>query len=352
MVKLKLFICCVGLLFWGCGKKTNDISIDSPKIEVLRKLYSPDKTKLVLVYKLQNSSKETNVLNVSIIDSEDTLANIYKNVLPSFKYVRVNSDVSDQLAFLCFEPLKWANSRRLIVQIDSRLFARAGFPFEIKTISFYGIELEIHSKYSREKNEPFINHFELSPDKSKLLVFYRNQGLRDENVSVIDRDSSLPLYGNIYTSEHPSYETYSIIQFGRWKNEVIQLAKLESSTYSLNNKMNVKVELTKELSELDSLELQEFNNSVNSDNRVDVHLKNVGEITHGVINSIYVHNEKADLIYTYEYRYTANGQSFRSKFVEKFKDVRNSKFKDGDTIPILFDKKQPIIHRPLTNYSH
>lgn len=352
MVKSKLFICCIVLLLLGCKKNPYDVPIDSPKIEVLKKLYSPDKTKLALVYKLQNSSSEKSSLNVSIIDSKDTLNNVYKNVLPTFEFVSVNSCDANHLERLRFEPLSWANEMKLIVEIDSRLFARAGFPFETKVISLYGIELEIHSKYTRVKNEPLINRFELSPDKTKLLVFYRNQGMKDENVSVINLNSSLPLYGNLYTSENPSYENYSEIEFGRWKGEVIQLAKQELSTYSLNKSLNSKIEIIKEFSKSDSLELSDFKNSVNSDKNLETILKNEGEITSGVITSIYIRDEKEKIIYTYEYRYVANGQGFLSKLVEKYRDMDEKKFDNGDTIPILFDRKQPIIHKPLTNYSN
>jgi len=351
MVKLRHFILCIVPLLLSCGGRIDGISINSPKVEILKKLYSPDKKKLVLLYKLENQSNEKSSLNVSIIDSEDTLTNIYKNILPSFKYVRVNSCVSNQNGFVNFEPLKWANNKRLIVEIDTRLFARAGFAFENKTVSICGIELEIHSKYSKNHNEPFIYHYDLSPDKSKLLVFHRNAGLKDENVSVIDYDSNLLLYGNIYTSENPNYESYYIIEYGQWKDKTVQLAKRTSSPYPLNNKINVPINLIKEFSE-DSPKLEEFNNTVNTDAGIDAYLKKNPETTYGIISSMYVHSQKEKLIYTYEYRYSANNQNLRSRFMKQYKDITENEFKDGDTIAILFDRKQPIIHRPLINYSH
>lgn len=359
MIKLKLFVC-TAFFLCGCDKNSNDIPIDSPKIEVINKLYSPDKTKLVLLYHIQNPLNLSGSLKISIINSEDTLINVYKNILPSFRYFRLRSCVSGEWSRHYFEPLKWANNKRLIVEIDSRLFARAGYPFKTKTIFLHGIEIEIHSKYLKEINGPLIYNYKLSPDKSKLLVFYRNQNLRDENVSVIEYNSSLPQYGNIYTAENPSYETNYVIQFGRWKDEIVQLAKLKDTPYSLNKNLNYKIELIEEFSKDDSLEMKEFNTSVNTDKLIDMHLKNVGDTTFGIITAIYVNNSESFYVnnqkrfytYIYEYGYTFNGEVFKSYFVKKYKNKPDTDFLEGDKIQILFDKKQPIIQRPLINYSH
>lgn len=80
-------------------------------------------------------------------------------------------------------------------------------------------------------------------------------------------------------------------------------------------------------------------------------LKTFGKTTGAVITESQWRMDGDKSLFYYEYEYNVAGEKIRSYF-RIFKEFKNgADYINGDTIRIIYDPKQPLIHKTKENYS-
>jgi len=288
---------------------------------------------------------ETNSIT-SILKTSDTLNLPDSSTLPCF----------DLSFYSCYYPDRWLDNKTLQVYLNERPFVREGIPFDSSSITVNGIKCKvIPFDYSYSKT-PLIDYFEFSPDRKKLLISYGYEG--DMNISVINYTDTLPRIGNILTNTPASFNP---IRYAKWKNNEIdmflatdEISKI--SYYHTYDYINKNIAYTVNFVDYDSLPRKYKSNGWHHiplfyDDQINQLLNEKGVRINASITAVDFHMIDNKRSFYYDYEYSVGKHTFRSNFITPKPFEQGADFKIGDSISILYDPVQPLIHKTINNYS-
>ena len=150
--------------------------------------FSPDSSMVVLDYQFWRGNNPD--FEISILNVIDTNGIISKGNLPNYGKFATND----------LEPVKWLSDKEFLLEIDATPIYRSGRVFEQFSFEQNGVVFNVIEKDKLNGLPQSIEHYSISPDKTKLLVAYRNgYSAAHIELSVIKPFEELPVYGNVYT---------------------------------------------------------------------------------------------------------------------------------------------------------
>ncbi len=326
--------------------------IDSPGILIEERLFSPDSSYVAITFSKDRGALSNSLPLTAILKVKDTTGVITEHTLPCF-----------QLDFYsCYFPDKWLDNNTLQVFLNERPFTRGNVPFESKGFKLNGVQIQVIPSDLSYSKSPFLQGFSFSPDKKRLLVAYGYEG--DLNISVINYGDQLPRIGNISTNYPVSWNP---IRFGKWNGEAIDLIMRDAEMYEKENYLNKGIAVPVNFVDVDRVSNALKNSDwetamLYNDSYIDELLNTKGRyINAKIVDAIteyrgpggekeYIGYGK-EYAYQYEYEYYVDGASFRSNFTIYKTNKPYKMYNKGDTIKIIYDPKQPLIHRTGNNYS-
>ena len=297
-------------------------------VVVIDRLYSPDSAYVALIYYIDNGAMGNSRSMASVLMVGDTLGALNKGRMPC-KDLPYNS---------CYFPDGWIDSKTLQVTLEEISFVKAGLPFDSTAIKVNGIDCKVVPYDNSHKRAPLIKHLSLSHDREKILVVYQYMG--DLNISAIKYGDKLPKYGNLLTLPD---DNAGPIQYAAWHGDDIDLYMKDAGLYKPSDYINKGVAYKVNFAEIGQSKAP-GESRLYEDSRIDTLLKEKGVFVQGVITkSLWrMRDNKSTFSYMYEYRVA--GQRFRTAF-EKFRDFKaGAEYKVGDTVEVLYDPKEPLIH--------
>jgi hypothetical protein len=322
----------------------NNLRLDTKGIVVEKRLFSPDGAYVALTFHKGNGAMGQSLPMTALMKVEDTSGVLTAHTLPCLN-----------LSFYsCYYPDKWLDNKILQVFLNERPFVKAGIPFKADDIEINGIRLKVVPYDYSYECTPLIEHFSFSPDRKKIMVAYRYRGVSELNISVINYTEQLPRIGNIFCNTETSFNP---IVFGKWNGGGIDLFVPDAEMYKPSDYLNKNITLPvkfadiKEFPGLKTRTVAWMNSNLYQDRYVDEILDTKGvETKANITNAIWRREEEKSLFY-YEYEYMVEGKKFHSYF-RIFKEFKlGQDFEKGDTLPIIYDPSQPLIHRTKGNYS-
>lgn len=305
---------------------------------VTKRLFSPDSSYVALTYYIDRGAIGESSSMTSILKVNDTLKQINRNLLPCF----------DLSFYSCYYPDKWIDNETLQVFLNERPFVREGISFDGKDIVINGITCKVRSYDISENLSPIIENVIFSEDKTKIIVCYRYN--EDYNVSVIKYGNDLPRIGNVYTTTEISFNPIEQVNWNGNGNEIDMYLK-DAKMFKKSDYINKKIPYKINFIDIDDVNKTQMitKYSENSTLIADL-LFNNGKRTNALITKSLWKEEKGKSLFYYEYEYKVGKHKFRNYF----KDYRN--FEEGemyklrDSISIIYDLKQPLVHNLENNY--
>lgn len=336
---LLIFITFISVL--NCTIVDRDIKLSDNDVIVTERYFSPDSSKAIYTYHLDIGALGFSRSWNALLDASDTLGVLNKNLIP---------DLPDPINSKYY-PVGWIDKNIFLLEVKPRPFIKENIP--IDTTSFYLDGTEFKVQVEKLSALPHIEHYALSPNGKKLLVAYRYSGVSKLEISIIERNATLPKFGNIYTnyeySENP-------ILFGRWiTNNSIQL-DLNANSYTLDffrlnknlNGIDIEINKIDYQRKYSSILGGWYNKNLFPVQDSSKNFRTTSEIK-GIISPGYA---MGDTYYTglinQSYQYEYDGKILKSYF-RVHKD--STSFEIGDEILLEVDINQPIIHRVLGKVS-
>ncbi|GGB01073.1 hypothetical protein GCM10011511_25500 [Puia dinghuensis] len=292
------------------------------------RLYSPDSSYVALIYYIDNGAMGNSRSMANVLMVGDTLGSLNKGKLPC-KDLPHNS---------CYFPDHWINSKTLQVTLEEISFVKAGLPFDSTAIKVNGIDCKVVPYDNSYERAPLIKHLSFSDDRKKILIVYQYTG--DLNISAIKYGDKLPKYGNLVTIPAGNVDP---IQYATWHGDDIGLYMKDARMYEPSDYINKGVAYKVDLADIGQTKIPS-ESVLYADPRIDNLLKEEGVSTKGVITESIWNMRDNKSAFNYEYEYRVAGQRFRSGF-RIFRDFKaGAQYKEGDSVEVLYDPKEPLIH--------
>jgi hypothetical protein len=326
------------------GSCQTDYKINSDAIKIEKRLFSPDSQYVALTFYKDNGAMGQSAPITSVVKVTDTLGILTNHTLPCF----------DLPSYSCYYPDKWLANRTLQVFLNERPFVKEGIPFNAADFELNGIRLKVVPYDYSYQNSPLIEHFSFSPDKKRLLVAYRYRGVSELNISVLNYGDPLPRIGNIFTNTEISWNP---IVFAGWNGQGVDMVLKDAEMYKQSDYLNRNVKLPIRFVDVsdyaEKLQSSEhwMNSMLYNDSFVEKLLNEKGKETEAKIVNAFWRKPEGQSLFYYEYEYTVNERTYRSYF-RIFKEFNQGQdFKDGDSIKVIYDPLQPLIHKTADKYS-
>ena len=300
-------------------------------VVVTDRLYSPDSAHVALIYYVDNGAMGESRSMVSVLMIGDTLGLLDKGRLPCKDGLPYNS---------CYFPDRWIDNKTLEVTLEEISFVKAGLSFDSTAITVNGIDCKVVPYDDSHKRAISIKYFSFSDNRENILVVYQYTG-GDLNISAIKYGDKLPKYGNLVTIPEGNVDP---IQYATWHGDEIDLYMKDAQMYDPANYINRGVTYQVNFVDIRQLKKVPGDPILYEDPLVDSLLKQEGVTTTGVVvKSLFgMANERSGFNYAYEYRVA--GQRFRTS-IRKFGDFKaGARYKNGDSVEVLYDPKEPLIH--------
>lgn len=323
----------------GCNRK---LSIDD--IVVTSRLFSPDSSYIAISYYVDNGAMGQSLTMTTLLKSSDTTDFINEYNFPCF----------DLSFYSCYHVDHWLSNDTLQVFLNERPFIKEGIPFDSSSFIHNGIFCKVKPNDYSYDYSPLIQHFSFSEDRKKLLVTYRYKGVSELNISVIKYEETLPRYGNVFTNYEICHNPFEII---KWDGESIDMYLNEASKYRKSDYLNKGIDIDVNFVNVGILNRAKVNNlksiynKLYEDELITEYLYDFGIQLNAVIlnNQWNIINDQSNFYYEYEYQ--LNGEKYRSYF-RIFKDFDEGRdYEDGDTITLIVDPNQAVIHMTENKYS-
>lgn len=330
----------LALMLAGCGHKLTDSDV-----VVTERLFSPDSNHVAVTYSIDHGAMgETNSVT-SILKTSDTLNLPDSSILPCLG-----------LSFYsCYYPDHWIDNKTLQVYLNERPFVKEGIPFDTSSVTVNGIKCKVIPYDYSYENTPLIGYFELSPDRKKLLISYGYE--RDMNISVINYTDTLPRIGNIFTNTPASFNP---IWYVKWNNNEIDMflgtnEHMKVTDFHTYDYINKNIAYTVNFVDYKSLPQKYVSNGWNRiplfyDDEINRLLNEKGIRINAPIAAANYRWVDERRTYYYDYEYTVGKHTFRSNFTTPKPFEEGEEFKVGDSIEIVYDPDQPVIHKTVNNY--
>lgn len=327
-----LFILCfVTFSISSCGNINHEVRLSDTDVSVRTRYFSPDSSKLLLDYQYWRGNNQD--WGMAILNVSDTVGVISKFNLPSYGKFATND----------MRPIEWISSDVFLMEMDATLDYRSGKMFKEFTFKKNKTTFNVVEKDKLGGVPQSIEHFAFSPNHCKLLVAYRN-GYSAVNIdlSVIDFKGPLQAYGNIFTYYQGEA---SPILFAKWtSNESILLTK--DSSWPLHLTKSSISENIKIASVDDPIKSGWYHEELFPKQDSLAYFGKNTEIIRGIITSKHTWGDSFNRgLVNIEYEYRYKSKLLRSYFRTKKED----RIALGDSINILVNISQPIIHLPLKN---
>ncbi len=312
-------------------------------VVVTERLFSPDSSYIALTYYVDNGAMGESSSMTSVLKTTDTTGRLNESMLPCLD-LPFNS---------CYFPDHWLDNKTLQLYLHEIPFVKAGLPFDSSSIKINGINCRV-APYDYSKGlAPLIEFVSFSEDRKKLLVAYRYRG--DLNISAINYGDRLPKFGNIFTNTEIEFNP---IIYAKWNGNAIDMFMKDAGMFETANYINKRIPYKVRF--VDIKELKETFKSneyvayfpLYKDAQIDNLLKTRGITMKAIITESRWRKDEDRSLFYYEYEYAVTGQRFRSYFRIFTKFENGADFKNGDSIAIKYDPKQPLIHATENNYGH
>lgn len=325
------------LIIISCNPINHEVKLSDSDLEIINKFYSPDSSKILYDYSYWRGNNPS--FGMSIVKAKDT-----SDIISNYKLPRYGNYSTNDL-----KPLQWISRDTFLMEMDPTNTNRNGdlfkeFYFQKNDVTFKIIEKDI-----ADGLPPNIERFSISPDRTKLLVAYRYSGATHIEISVINFGDNLPKSGNIYTTNK---NEICPILFGKWtdNDEVLLESKQPWPVKLTSNRLKVDINVKK-------IEYKPkysgvgggwYNKELFDRQESNFYFKNSSKEAIGFITKKYSwgdnYHTKLD---NYNYEYELDGRKYQSYF----RYSRNDEpLKIGDSVRILVNEKQPIIHKLLEEY--
>lgn len=338
MRQLTIFILIIFLTISSCTER-REVKLTDKDLVINSRLYSPDKKHVIYDYAFDIGALGYSNSSYAIVKTSDTAGIINENEFDRSKQTPYDYYILD----------KWLDNNTLQVMIDEGHYIRQGVAVDITPFKVGNIEIKVIIRDPTNGFHPIIEHFSVSPDGKKLLVAYKYSGASEINIAALNLTDTLPTLGNIFTCNQTEENP---ILFGKWAddNEIIIIVKEEEKQYfqsQLNqqNKFKVKIIGEKYISKYSGIQGGWYNKILHpNDNQTKEKLQNNCSITKAIIKDCY---GWGDSYYThllnFFYEYEVNGAFYKSYFRAT---QEKCKLQKGDSLEIIYNKTQPIIHKP------
>ena len=310
-------------------------NLSNSDVVVQSRLYSPDSSYVALTYYVDHGAMGETPSMTTILKVTDTTGSIDKNLLPCL-----------DLPFRsCYFPDHWLDNKTLQVFLEERPFVRAGVPFDSTAIQVNGINCKVVPYDYVHLKAPSIEYFSFSADRKKLLVAYRYRG--DLNISAINYGDELPKFGNIFTINGGEFNP---IIYASWNGNDIDLFMNNVELFKPSDYLNKKIAYSVNFVDSRNLKVRPGNDELTAnlrlykDAQTDSLLRSRGITEKAIIIESQWRKPENRSQFYYEYEYKVAGKRFRSHFriYKEFKD--GADYHEGDSIKIVYDPKQPLIH--------
>jgi len=317
----------------SCGQVNQNVKLTDSDVIINSRYFSPDSSKVLLDYEFWRGNNQD--YELTILDVADTNGIISKSNLPNYGKFSTND----------LDPIKWLSNTEFLMEIDATPIYRSGDEFEEFSFKQNGIDFKVIEKDKLNGQPQSIEHFSISPDKTKLLVAYRN-GYSAANIelSVIKFNEELPAYGNIYT--HYKGEICPILN-SYWKDRnLLQITTEEP--WSLNlTKRNRDFKIVKNsIHEPDKSGW--YNSPLFSKKDSLIYFSENTQIVNAEIISEHTWGDSFNKgLVNIEYEYKYGSKILRSYFRT---NKQENKLKIGDSLKVQVNKSQPLIHCLIETY--
>jgi hypothetical protein len=173
------------------------------------------------------------------------------------------------------------------------------------------------------------------------------------NIAVIDYREPLPRIGNIFTNAEVSFNP---VVFGKWNGSAIDLLLPDANMYKTEDYLNSGLHLPVRFVDVEGAGFSGnrrywINSKLYSDRAVDTLLDHQGrEAKAKIVLDRRQMDEHDRSLFYYEYEFTVSGRTYRSYF-RIFKPFQQGQdYEKGDTLAVIYDPLQPLIHRTKQNY--
>jgi hypothetical protein len=311
-------------------------------VVVTERLFSPDSSYIAISYYVDNGAMGESFSMTSILKVTDTMNLLKKSMLPCLD-LPYNS---------CYFPDHWLDNKTLQLYLHEITFVKADLPFNSTSIKVNGINCKVVPYDYSNGLTPLIKYFSFSDDRKKLLVAYRYRG--DLNITAINYGDKLPKFGNIFTNTEIEFNP---IVYANWNGNEIEMFMKDAKMFETSNYINKNVLYQVKFVDIKQLKKTFESNEDNmqfplyKDLQIDNLLETKGRKTKAIITESQWRKDEDKSLFYYEYEYDVAGQKFRSYF-RIFKEFKNgADYQKGDTITIVYDPKQPLIHKTEKEYS-
>lgn len=323
MTKFLIFALLAFMLV-GC---TGDLHLKD--VVVTDRLYSPDSAYVALIYYIDHGAMGESRSMASVLMVGDTVGSLDKGRLPCNRDLPYNS---------CYFPDRWIDNKALEVILEEISFVKADLPFDSTAIKVNGIDCKVVPYDDSHKRAPLIRYISFSEDRKDILVVYEHLG--DLNISAIKYGDKLPKYGNLVTIPEGNVDP---IRFAAWHGDDIDLYMRDAGMYKPSDYINKGVAYKVNFVDIGQSKAPD-ESVLYEDRRIDSLLKAEGVTTTGVITKSILRMKDNKSAFNYEYQYRVAGQRYRTAF-RIFGDFKaGAQYKNGDSVEVLYDPKEPLIH--------
>ena len=326
------------LFIISCNPINHEVKLSDTDLEIRNRFYSPDSSKILYDYSYWRGNNPS--FGMSIVKAIDTNGVISNYKLPRYGNYSTNA----------IRPLQWISKDTFLMEMDPTNTNRSGDEFEEFHFKKNDVIFKIIEKDIADGLPPNIERFSISPDKTKLLVAYRYSGATHIEISVIKFADKLPKSGNIYTTNK---NQICPILFGMWTDDGEVLLESEKpwpvDLTSNDLDVDVSVEKIEYKPKYSGVGGGWYNKELFDKQESNFYFEKVSKEIMGFITKKYTwgdnYHTKLD---NYNYQYEVNGKKFQSYFRYS---RNNEPLQIGDSVRILVNEKQPIIHKLLEKYS-
>lgn len=197
-MKIRMLICVFPvMLLASC---TNTVFVSDKDFVESRRVYSPDKTMLILDYAVDHGALGYGRGGTAILKTTDLNKNLRQFNLP------------DNLI-----QAEWVDNKTISAWMDIIPFIRKGERLSVNDTEVNGVKIKVTAlDYIESDYHLEIEHREVSPDGRLELVAYRylkdRSSLSFIHVSIINKGDQIPKYGNYFIADMRSDR----ILFGTW----------------------------------------------------------------------------------------------------------------------------------------
>lgn len=321
------------LFIIACEQGNQNVKLTDSDVIINSRYFSPDNSKILLDYQFWRGNNQD--YELAILDVIDTNGIISENNLPNYGKFSTND----------LTPIKWLSNKEFLMEIDASPIYRSGEQFEEFSFKQNDVDFKVIEKDKLNGQPQSIEHFSISPDKTKLLVAYRN-GYSAANIelSVIKFNEELPVYGNVYT--YYKGEICPILN-SYWKDkDLLQITTEEPWSLHLT-KQNRDFKIIK--NSIDKPEKSGWYNSpLFSKKDSLIYFNKNTQIVNAKIILEHTWGDSFNKgLVNIEYEYKYGSKTLRSYFRTS---KQENKLKIGDSLKVQVNKSQPLIHCLIEKY--